>query len=209
MIFPPFSTTEVRWFYSGEIPFEVKKEFFRNEEFTESHPARVDIYLTVAGDPDLGVKIREGRLEIKHRTSRYGSFNFRSQVSGILEGWEKWGFEITERFYNRNVKDMDGWVEVRKLRWLKRFQITKDKRVKPIYPNIQIDQGCEWEISKVQLSGLDSIWWSTAFEAYGGNSETRRKALIEVVEKFLKPTKNLNYSKENSLSYPAWLHKLT
>jgi hypothetical protein len=208
MIYSPFQTVEVRWFYFGEIPTDVKKEYFRNEGYIEAQPERVDSYLSIAGDTDLGIKIREGRLEIKHRTSTFGTCNFGSQVSGILEGWEKWGFAITERFYSHNVKDTDGWVKVRKIRWLKKFQATKDLGVKPILSNIQIDLGCEWELSKVQLIGLNGIWWSTAFEAFGGNCATREKILIEVVKNYLKPTKNWDYKNENSLSYPAWLNLL-
>lgn len=206
MSFTPYSTVEVRWFYPGGIPVEVKNGFFRDESYSEAQPERVDKYFTVAGDPDLGIKMREGRLEIKHLTDKFGPFRLGSQVVGIMEGWEKWGFVLSEHFYNQNAKSSHEGIEVRKQRWLRKFQFAKEGMVNPIYPQFIINQGCDWELSKIQVVGSNEIWWSMAFEAFGDKSITMRTTISKVVEISLKSMVDWKFQVENSLSYPAWLN---
>jgi hypothetical protein len=61
-----FPTTEVRWFTQGVIPSEVLRWFHEERKAFEEQPLRVDYYLRIVEGESLGVKLREGRLEINN-----------------------------------------------------------------------------------------------------------------------------------------------
>jgi hypothetical protein len=59
---------EVRWFLTGPVSSQARTWFdgLPGENVKQSYP-RQDIYLVIPNRDDLGLKVREGRLEIKTR----------------------------------------------------------------------------------------------------------------------------------------------
>ncbi|NIV28827.1 MAG: hypothetical protein GWN58_04720, partial [Anaerolineae bacterium] len=62
-----YPTLEARWFMRGSIPHEVREWFARGEPAPIHEPPRMDHYLRLQRSNALGIKLREGRLEIKQR----------------------------------------------------------------------------------------------------------------------------------------------
>ena len=77
------STTEVRWFRRGSIPQSVRQWFSTLGRQPEFQPPRLDYYLRLLDGDALGIKIREGKVEVKQRHFRRKGTPF----GGITIGW--------------------------------------------------------------------------------------------------------------------------
>lgn len=204
-----YPTVEVRWFYKGEIPTKVLTDYIQGGDEPVHFPPRTDYYFVVPGRVDLGIKLREGLLEIKQRTKTHKVHQFNLYTFGIVESWQKWGFALsqpdsgsyTDKFSSRNAS----WSAVVKHRWLRKYEITPDRRALELPQSTTITNGCEWELSNVHLEGIDSPWWSIAFEAFG---EEHRlfDSLVTAVKKALTNIEDQNFLRTDSFSYPAWLN---
>ena len=84
-----FSTVEVRWFFNAGIPKEIQYWFDQVNSLPAAQPVRTDHYLQQEENTGLGVKLREGRIEIKQRLQEFGQASFGSNVVGTIEGWSK------------------------------------------------------------------------------------------------------------------------
>ncbi|MGD8968471.1 MAG: hypothetical protein PVI07_13255, partial [Anaerolineae bacterium] len=62
----------------------------------QRHPAREDHYLRLSDTYALGIKLRQGRIEAKQRVRRPGVVRFHERVTGIVEHWRKWSFQLAE-----------------------------------------------------------------------------------------------------------------
>ena len=86
----PLLTCEVRWFDQGGIPADLHAWFDALGE-QEIQPPRTDLYL--AGlDASVGIKLRQGLLEIKPRQADLGERMFLPGVIGRAATWAKWSF---------------------------------------------------------------------------------------------------------------------
>ncbi|BAY35854.1 hypothetical protein NIES2111_01710 [Nostoc sp. NIES-2111] len=86
------TSKEIRWFYPGRIPEGIKVWFHQyclidQEQLPQE---REDVYLYIPGSDFLGIKLREGSLEVKWRTAELGVVSFGELVSGKAEKWTKW-----------------------------------------------------------------------------------------------------------------------
>jgi hypothetical protein len=64
----PERSYEVRWFFDGVVPEQVTRWWAQSVDRKDA-PVRTDVYFVVPNRPDLGLKLREGRLELKTRLS--------------------------------------------------------------------------------------------------------------------------------------------
>lgn len=62
-----YPTAEVRWFHRGKVPLDVMAWFLRLHGEPEEPGHRVDYYLRLSDADALGIKLRDGRIEIKTR----------------------------------------------------------------------------------------------------------------------------------------------
>ncbi len=89
---------EMRWFLEGPIPDEARDWFAALPgKMVKRADPRQDIYLVIPGrdDDDLGLKNREGRLEIKTRSDRHDPYTVvKGRIAGFPEVWTKdtWNF---------------------------------------------------------------------------------------------------------------------
>ena len=91
-----FPSVEARWFYDGTIPPRVLRWFREYQGSLEGPAHRVDYYLRLADGDSLGIKVREGRLEIKQRHRTYGMVEFHERATGLVEHWRKWSFQLAQ-----------------------------------------------------------------------------------------------------------------
>lgn len=198
-----FPTVEVRWFYAGPIPTEVL-EWFQWEAWTpEDQPYRVDRYLRLEGMRSLGIKLREGRLELKQRHRSYGIVHFDERISGFVESWRKWSFGTTESGARLDIllAPDSSWIDVQKERKLRRYQLAKDGWVVSDlerYP----PQGCNLELTSIMIG--QRPWYSLGLEAFGDEGRLVED-LHTVAQHALVQGAAPTLSHKDSYSYPAWL----
>jgi hypothetical protein len=100
------SSQEVRWFFKGGIGqhqtlrnwVEGSDPFHRDASVARPQwKGRIDdqpdVYLLVPGQGDMGIKWREGQLQIKGLQSPLGTQLFSGRREGRVERWIKWSYE--------------------------------------------------------------------------------------------------------------------
>lgn len=192
------NSIETRWFIPGIVPSEVVQWF--HHKMVSTQPSRVDTYLHTPHTPNLGIKLREGRIEIKQRTFDRGLYRFHPDASGSVEGWSKWTFLIN----TESDLDIQGktWVPVRKERMIRRYQVLPDGGIRAVPGWLLPLQRSSVEITNITLH--DVSWWSLGFEVVGTDID-RFAALLSTTELAFRSSGFPPLSAEHSYSYPHWL----
>lgn len=186
-------TLEVRWFFQGSCPADVR-EWFATGEPVVPIEARTDTYLTT-GRPDLGVKIRAGvQLDVKARTGPGSRLGVPAPFEGTVEPWVKWSFPLGD-----GGVDPGAVYVVDKQRRLRRFALHDGSAV-PVPPDEFPATGCAAELVDVQLDGRS--WWSLGFEAYGTEAGP---ALAVACNTLATQPSPIDFSPAACHSYPSWL----
>jgi len=124
------TTKEIRWFLEGPAPSEAWAWFdgLPGKNRTAAYP-RQDIYLAVPGRDDLGLKLREGRLEIKVRSAaQTGVRLLGGRISGTCEDWEKFAWDYVDRIGEIQTPFRDGLrVRMVKSRIQRKYEIAEGK----------------------------------------------------------------------------------
>lgn len=200
-----FASTEVRWFFEGSMPPAVLAWFHRVGQKPQEQPPRVDYYLDLGEQDTLGIKLREGRIEIKQREALHGAVHLGPQVVGMMEGWRKWSWPLGEPDAGQvqNWISLPNWIGVRKERWLLVYQTGLEDGVSQAPDGGVVEQGCQVELSRIQARGQAS--WSLSFEGFGGETAGRKTLLLVAVHLFSREAIDLPLSASNSYGYPQWL----
>jgi len=190
-------TFEMRWFFA-QLPLEIERHF----PSAETLASRTDWY-ALPCDPRCGIKLREGRMEIKLQITSLGTRTL-GLFRGALESWNKWGLEFAPgEFPALQDLECSGWVAVDKQRYLQHFAVV-GSQVSEI--DTRPVNGCEFELTRLRVQ--DEIWWTVGFEAVGAPDqlETNLALVAQTIQKrngFLQP-----FVPENSLGYPRWLGRV-
>lgn len=199
-----FSVTsaEIRWFVKGKIPSNIFDWFIGLNENYINQAERIDYYLHLPTDDSLGIKLREGRVEIKHRINHIGNITPGINVTGIAEKWQKWSFELKEAnpiLSNLNIQNK--WIPLSKTRILVNYGISEDniiaQKEKASYKN-----GCLTELTSLKSSNED--WWTFGLEAYGEENRLHDN-LVLLSHLILNDNSKVKFTQEDSFSYPGWL----
>ncbi|MEW5858858.1 MAG: hypothetical protein AB1861_15960 [Cyanobacteriota bacterium] len=181
-------TVELRWFYRGTIPTEIERWF--NQESLggqlESPEDREDWYLYLPNCDYLGIKLRQGKLEIKWRQAELKVLHFGDLVEGKVEKWAKWTCEdpTSKCFIPAEVAGKESWLSVKK------------KRSQRVY------QDCAVELTQLDINGKD--WWSLAFEATGEDDKLMDN-LETVASQVFQSYRGSGLRSQDSYAYPQWL----
>jgi hypothetical protein len=202
-----FPTVEVRWFQAGVPPPELVAWFQQGERHPEEQPHRVDYYLRLRQGDSLGIKFREGRIEIKQRQRSYGIIHFHERVSGLVESWHKWSFELTEASGDLTTlfAPASPWIGVQKARHVRKYGVTAVGRILAVPADEQPERGCSLELTDVAVGGMP--WWTVGFEAFGDEGGLR-EVLLCVVEHVLAQGQAPVLDAKDSYGYPAWLRAM-
>jgi hypothetical protein len=203
-----FPSMEVRWFYQGTVPAEVAKWFQSGTGRAEAQAPRVDYYLDLQEMDGLGIKLREGKVEVKRRQRQHGLRRFREQAAGVVEHWRKWSFELSmgEGELSDSLRPVSSWVAVQKERQLRKYRVAEDERLVPVPAEAYPERGCSVELSSLCVEGQD--WWSLCFEAFGDESSLRQTLLLVVEEVLTCEGVPFPLDAEASYGYPRWLASL-
>jgi hypothetical protein len=199
-----FKTVETRWFGLGRMPAEVLAWFNTFEGAAEPEPRRLDHYLHLGSNDELGVKIREGALDVKKRQHSYGLVHLHRNIMGLVEVWSKWRFTLQDpesAIVNGRVGP-NGWLAVEKERQLRRYQIDSDLAVQIATPQVPSDSSCTLELASVKAGG--TAWWTIAFEV-SGNSHGLYERLLAVTDHLFALKAPPPLAATDSYGYPYWL----
>jgi hypothetical protein len=211
-----YLTMEVRWFYPGPIPGQLIDWLDTQGCLPAAQPPRVDHYLQLPGQRALGLKLRQGSVEVKARLGDAREVEMAPRAAGKLALWRKWSFPLALAAdatagtpVARGVVPPEqllipgsSWIAVEKARRLQRYRLAGGLELTAVPPGTPAAQGCEFEVSQVRAGG--EVWWSACFEAFGPESGLER-TLLSTAAKVLGPGWSLPLDVEHSLSYPAWL----
>ncbi len=181
-------TMELRWFYRGTIPTEIERWFNQDSlgGQMESPENREDWYLYLPNCDCLGIKLRQGKLEIKWRQAELKALRFGDLVEGKAEKWAKWICEdpTSKCFIPAEVAGKESWLSVKK------------KRSQRVY------QDCAVELTQLDINGKDS--WSLAFEATGEDDKLMDN-LQAVASQVFQSYRGSELRSQDSYAYPQWL----
>ena len=201
-----FSTVEARWFFKGGIPGDIHIWFDQVNSSSVTQPVRTDYYLQQEEKTSLGIKLREGRIEIKQRVREFGQASFASNVVGIIEGWSKWSFLISSRQMGGLSLDVLGnsWLAVEKRRSLNSLQLV-DKEIKWVQiPDFSIG-GCNVVLTAIRVGNEN--WWSLGLESYG-NGGANFDNLLFAAKHLFSGMFPQNLNTDHSFGYPQWLEQV-
>jgi hypothetical protein len=187
-----FLSAEVRWFHAGPTPPAVLAWFQGAAGEPALQARRVDAYLPLPGIDSLGIKLREGRIEVKQRLRAYGLFHPHPRVAGWLEGWRKWSFGLAAAGGGGTVLPLlaPSWIAVEKTRRLRRYRVEDRGAVAPMSADAYPERGCDWELTAIRAT--NGTWWSLSL----------------VVDHILSVTEPQTLQEDDSRGYPDWLARV-
>jgi hypothetical protein len=168
-------------------------------------PERTDSYLYTPGALDLGIKIREGRIEIKQRTQVVGLHKFTTDFAGIVECWDKWGFAIDAEEPSMETLSETVWIPVKKKRVIRRYQVYDQHKLRAIPGWLYPVNRSSIEIADITIN--HNPWWGLNFEVVGVDIDLR-EALMETANTALQKNGFPILKAECSYCYPQWFDNL-
>ena len=207
-----FQTAEIRWFFEKNLPEVISEWFIGLDGKFEKQEARTDFYLQLENNTSLGIKIREGKFEIKERQSTEGKVLANNNIEGISESWTKWSFESAEDKYPLNEIVKGNWIEVIKARKLQKYIFDQKGLISGGFDDYRSD-GCNVELTKIKSNSSDDLkssneskltWWTLGLETYGTTASLERN-LQTAFDHIFQSKFPGTLSKENSFGYPEWL----
>ncbi len=214
-----YHSGEIRWFYPGGAPADLQRWIAVGDLGTRE-PWRIDEYLFLPGCDGTGVKLREGRFEIKARTSEPQPVACGKDVEGLRDGWVKWSRQAADsEALRRLVGDpRDDWMFVGKERRLRKFAL-EDGSIREFAGIAEMPpQGFQVELSTVRAvagklvdraaaaAALETAdaWWSLSLESFG--SPDVNLANVETCARYLfAEVTSVALERCASMPYPAWL----
>jgi len=209
-------SAEVRWFYPSDTfkkgsppspPNEVQQWFQQESALLWPPKERTDRYLLLPGCETTSVKAREGRFEVKAIRGASETVSYGKGVSGRSDAWIKWSYgeQRVEVFIEALEQEPEGWLDVTKWRWMRKFSLDYSNLVE-VSVRDQPLQGGNIELTAIQAS--DNHWWTIGLEAFGP-AETVRENLHSVANHFFTKSKPpIALHTTNSCPYPVWLNSL-
>lgn len=203
-------SAEMRWFVSGALPQEVL-QWFRAGHDLQPEQERTDEYLVFPGCDTVGVKLRQGRLEIKALSSSPRPLALDPGINGRTDQWVKWSFESASLPPLVGELHQSGrWIRVGKTRYLRKWSADTGTLVEvpsEAFPPV----GCNAELTCIELQAQPGLWYSLGFEAFGPPA-TNGKTLDETLRRFFNAhggMPGIRLTGRESMSYPAWLATLS
>jgi len=200
-----FASAEVRWFWPGNCPQQIHDWFFKTGLPPGGGRPRIDRYLPQPNTADIGLKERGDTpgLEFKGLVATRGIAAL-AAVASRVEIWCKWSCTIP------GLTSADE-VAVTKTRWLRQFDTSQPDRVeipldadeRPKANHTMPVQGCNVELTEVNMLGRSGMWWTLGFEAFGDFDAVP----VNLTRAILPESAALAgiVSSGAFLSYPAWL----
>jgi hypothetical protein len=166
--------------------------------------SRVDKYVPERREPENGIKRRRNKSEFEVKGLVTREISELEPLAPHIEIWCKWSCTIPGL-------NLTNELLVTKTRWLRKFDTSKYVRSEiPLDPNEKPTagyslpvQGCNVELTEVQMAGHSGMWWTLGFEAFGDLDSVPTSLTLTVLPE--KPLLLRIIGFGAFLSYPAWL----
>lgn len=222
----PLTSYEVRWFFPGELARfpELRQWIAAAKPFTDEGvvPAPTpegrlgdepDRYLIVPGVADMGIKWREGQLQIKGRLSQRGLQRFGRHFYGSVEVWTKWSYKSDDIKSAFSAWFADGteraWqtVAVRKTRTLRKIRLDTQGKYVEVSNKAIVDRGLGVELTDLEIRG--QRYCSLGFEAFPDDT-AMAGTFTEAVDAWLSSlsANGVVLAEHQSMGYPEFLNSL-
>lgn len=210
-----FKSVELRWFFPE--PPSVLPDWYGRRGLHlapgESGMRRCDYYLLHKGRHDLGIKLREGHVEIKQRQGRVNTIRFRDKIVGRISKWQKWSFRLAatreggtdEELAITHDSHSRDWIPVYKERLLVWYEIQDEGRVVLVDMPKWIQEGCVVELTRLHCR--DKLWYTFGMEAFSAGRHSQRN-LLAGMDAFLGEGLELELLKQDAMDYPEFLDNL-
>ena len=190
-------TTELRWFFPGPLPLEVRDWFHGS---TGAPEERCDTYL-LDGRHHIGTKRRfRETLELKVRQSVEEWIELGDGLAGAPETWRKWspadGLVVDDAD--------DRWVDVHKSIVKRWFAADGTELAFSSGPPVGGD-GCDIEVAAVAVGAVRG--WTIALAAFGAPARRRDclRSSWGALPETAAPTKPFVSRTGRAMGYPEWL----
>jgi len=164
-----YKSKEIRWFIHSENK-TISRWFAKQGLKFNTNIARKDYYLVALDYDDIIPKLREGKIEIKHRIGTSEILLLTSNAEGYFEKFVKWSFKLDskdgvfEEITNIN-KYATEWVEVYKERMGVKLAKGNNGIIKIHDIKALIDNGCQIEYTRIKVK--DKVRYSFNLEWFG------------------------------------------
>ena len=196
---------EARWFFPGPASDAAERWIAAGAHSTQE-AERTDRYLVLPGCDAAGIKIRDGKFEIKARTSHPEPIAWSQAIAGFRDSWVKWSRDLNDvGELAARPRDGETWVAVSKQRWVRLFSLETGSPVESAPGGPWLAAGCMVEKSVVRVASND--YWSFCFEAFG-EPDMLISHLDTMVRHVAAEAPALELPQDASMSYPAWLATL-
>lgn len=210
---PLYKSTEARWFFPQEaVNLAAWQGWFKIAASHRQSP-RTDAYLMQPQTAAVGIKQREGRLEVKSLVTAPAPFALQPlsfRVTGTHDSWIKWSFKSpNDAALAASLATQGPWFAVHKKRAL-HLLVLEAGDAHLLEEHQHVAQGCIAELTELHTAQGD--WLTLGFEAFGEDlAEGKNPArLLGYVQGFLErlgaPPEALDTPR--SQSYPLWLQQL-
>jgi hypothetical protein len=193
-----FNSKEIRWFTRIKNKNLIEWFTYQEQSF-EKITARTDYYMRLPAQRALGIKWREGRMEIKQRTSDPAEGRINGRARGYFEEWVKWSFGLDEA-NGEYVKELSSpsWLPVKKER-LSMVATQDDGKTILVTPDVTVTAGCQIEFTRLSLDGRQ--WYTFGLEWFGAGYTPLPDKLVNEI---LGPS---TFSAGESMGYAEFLSK--
>lgn len=162
-----FKSREIRWFYPTELK-SVEKWFMDNGYTFENADPRTDYYLPLKNQDDIGIKLREGNVEIKQRIARTKKENISELANGYFENYIKWSFSSAEKdplFQEIIEGEKFNWLWVRKERIGYKLKENQNGSIIRVKLDEFPEFGCQVEYTRIKIK--EELWYTLCLEWFG------------------------------------------
>ena len=169
---------------------------------------RADLYAVVPGAVDMGVKWREGELQIKGCVQQIGTQMFGAHI-GKVEQWLKWSYKgptVDRAFGPLFHAPRNGGptiVTVNKRRALRKIAVDGRGALCEVSGGAFPERAVNVELTELEVGR--ERYWSLGVEAFPDDSNIPA-AFFAVAQSFLQQLEGVTLSEDNCFSYPGWLH---
>ena len=203
-----FHSAEIRWFLEGDAVAALLAWFEASALVREEDP-RIDSYLVLPGCATCGVKIRQGRVEVKAEVTRPESVTYQNGLSGRRGSWVKWSSGIAGAPILGERRGPERWVQVEKSRILRLFAVGEVLSEQTPAERIEMP-GCQVELAALRVLAAGDewdraeSWWSVCLEAFAAPQEVLATLDRVAGAALLQPLAG-HLPAVASMPYPEWL----
>ncbi len=200
---------EARWFGSGAPSAELETWFAQRAssfgiEATRSQ-ARTDRYLVLRGCPQVGLKLRGGKLEVKAQRGPGISVELHAGLHARLEAWTKWSAagSAVSPLVSALGAGSPSWISCAKSRALFACEVAGGSLI-PNPEQRHVRSGGAAELTTLEVAG--ATHWTFAIELFGAVAEQLdAEAALPPLRSLLGASTPPDLAQARCASYPAWL----